>query len=190
METKNELSPKESLKIINNMIEASKGKIRKNAFYFLLWGWITLLACLLHYIFFKFNIIEKPYRAWLVVIIGVILTFAYNFKRSKDDEPFTHLNKILAFSWLGFFISYLIIIYFLKEFNYRAIQLIFILAGNATFISGIILKFKPVLFGGIIFWIGAILSFYLSYENQLLMSMPIIILGYLVPGYLLKQNND
>ncbi|MFC2138543.1 hypothetical protein ACFLTE_10240 [Bacteroidota bacterium] len=190
METNEELTPKKSLEIINNMIENTKGQVRKNAFYFLLWGWVTLACCLLHYIFLKFSIIDKPHRAWLIVIVGVIMTLIYNFKRSKDDEPFTHLNKILAITWLVFFISYMIVLFFLKEFNYNAFQLIFILAGNATFVSGVILKFKPVLFGSIVFWIGAILCFYLSYENQLLLSLVVIVFGYLVPGYLLNRKKD
>lgn len=190
MENKKELSPKESIDIINKIIESTKVKVRKNAYYFLLWGWITLIACLLHYIFFKFSLIEKPHQAWWVVVVGIVLTLIYNFKRSKDDEPFTHLNKVLAITWLAFFICYMIVILYLREFNYKVFQLIFILAGYATFVSGMILKFKPVLVGGIIFWLGCIISFYLSFENQLLISMPIIIFGYLVPGYLLKRKKD
>ncbi len=192
MENKKELSPKESLDIINNIIESTKVKVRKNAYYFLLWGWITLIACLLHYIFLKFSLIEKPHRAWWIVVVGIVMTIIYNLKRSKDDEPFTHLNKILAITWLSFFISYVIIYFSLVYSNYFAltITLIFALTGNATFISGMILKFKPVLFGGIVFWIGSILSIFLSYENQLLMSMIIIILGYLIPGYLLRKKDD
>ena len=190
MENNKELSPKESIDIINKMIKSTKTQVRKNAFYFLLWGWITLACCILHYIFFKFSIIEKPHKAWWLVVIGIIMTLIYNLKRSKDDEPFTHLNKVLAITWLAFFISYLIIILYLGEFNYKAFQLIFILAGYATFVSGMILKFKPVLFGGIVFWVGCIISFYLSFENQLLISIPIIIFGYLVPGYLLRRIKD
>jgi len=190
MEKNKELTPKQSLEIINNMIESTKSQVRKNAFYFLLWGWVTLIACLLHYIFLKTAITEKPHMAWLIVIIGVVATLVYNFKRSKDDEPFTHLNKILALTWLSFFISYLIIIVYLKEFNYKAYQLVFILTGSATFISGMIIKFRPILYGGILFWIGSIISFHLSYENQILISIPIIILGYLIPGYLLKRKKD
>ena len=51
------------------------------------------------------------------------MTIIYNLKRSKDDEPFTHLNKILAITWLSFFISYVIIYFSLVYSNFLKSEL-------------------------------------------------------------------
>ena len=38
-------SPKDSLQVIHSMIEKTKQDISDNAIHFLVWGWITFLAC-------------------------------------------------------------------------------------------------------------------------------------------------
>ncbi len=78
----------------------------------------------------------------------------------------------------------------MSKINYAVTPLVFLLAGNATFLSGTILKFRPLIWGGIIMWIGAILIFFLSYEHQLIISPAIIVFGYLIPGYLLRMKKE
>ncbi len=64
---------------------------------------------------------------------------------------------------------------------------IIILLGWGTVISGGILKFKPLIIGGILAWVIAIADFFVSAENQLLMMALATIIAYLIPGYMLKS---
>ena len=68
--------------------------------------------------------------------------------------------------------------------------LILLLTAFATFLSGVTIKFKPLMMGGMVFWIAAIIGFTVAYETQLLIASAAIVLGYLVPGYLLKSKNN
>lgn len=43
------LSNKESLKLITEMINTAKGNIQNSYIFFLIWGWLVMLASLLHY---------------------------------------------------------------------------------------------------------------------------------------------
>ncbi len=64
---------------------------------------------------------------------------------------------------------------------------IMVLAGLPTFISGIILKFRPLVIGGICFWIIAIIMSFAGPEIFPL-GMPVaVVAGYLIPGYMLKN---
>lgn len=63
------------------------------------------------------------------------------------------------------------------------------MAGGSTYLSGITIKFRPLVYGGIVLWISAIISFMLPGDLQLLISAGGIFLGYLVPGYILKYKN-
>jgi hypothetical protein len=57
----------------------------------------------------------------------------------------------------------------------------------ATVTSGTILKFRPLMVGGVVFFVGGLLCFLMSNEMQSLASAFTIAIGYLVPGYLLKS---
>lgn len=187
MENNNELNPKESLKIINEMIETAKGSIKEHAFYFILWGWVVIICSFLHYMFMKFSVIEKSYRVWSLAVIGVIVTVIYSIKQGKQEKMFTHLNKINTFVWISFFVNYIIFVLFIKEFNYKISALIFLMVGNSTFLTGIIIKFKPLIYGGILYWISCILFLNISYEYILILTPVIVAIGNLIPGYILRK---
>ena len=64
---------------------------------------------------------------------------------------------------------------------------ILLLAGFPTFVSGFIVKFRPLIFGGICFWIMA-LAVSFAGPSVAPLGMPLAVLtGYLIPGYLLKN---
>jgi hypothetical protein len=63
------------------------------------------------------------------------------------------------------------------------------MAAASTFISGSMMRFKPIQIGAMCIWIAGIAAFMVSLPNQLLITAMAIFLGYLVPGYLLKNSN-
>ncbi len=183
------LKPEESLQIIEKMIQRTQKNLHDSSFYFLLWGWIILIGNLGHIIMNRIPTIDKPYLIWLIVIPGIIANFIYGMKQGKKNCVRTHLDRVNFLNWMSFLVGYAIVIVFMKQFNYKVTPLIFILAGNATFLTGIIIKFKPLIWGGIVFWLGVILQFVLPIEYVEFVSPVVIILGYLIPGYLLKFQN-
>jgi hypothetical protein len=67
------------------------------------------------------------------------------------------------------------------------------LYGLGTFISGGILKFKPLVFGGIASFVLVALTVFIpalseSFNGALLMLAASIIVSYLIPGYMLKRS--
>jgi hypothetical protein len=54
-----------------------------------------------------------------------------------------------------------------------------------TFISGKLLKFTPLVVGGIINWILACIAGYLHYDYQMLLTAVAILTSYIIPGHLL-----
>jgi hypothetical protein len=186
------LNPEESLQIIEKMINRTKGNAHDNSFYFLLWGWIILIALVAQLIMKYFTDFTKVYMIWLIVIPGFIASGIYGYKQGKKAKTFSHFDKINSMVWLTFFVCYVLTIIFAKEFNYNIGFIIFLLAGNATFLSGIIIKFKPLIFGGIVFWLGALSMYIVPSTYAEFISPIVIIFAYLIPGYLLKleKNNN
>lgn len=187
---KNEnLSDKESLKLITEMINTAKGNIQNSYIFFLIWGWLVMLASLLHYGLINFTSLEHPEIAWSILIIGVFLSGWHGYKQGKTSQVKTYSDRIYGQIWLTFLISYIILLFFVKNINYNINPLIMLMAGGSTYLSGITIKFRPLVYGGIVLWISAIISFMLPGDIQLLISAGGIFLGYLVPGYILKYKN-
>ncbi|MFP4023195.1 MAG: hypothetical protein ACLFVR_01615 [Thiohalospira sp.] len=183
------LKPEESLQIIEKMINRTKGNLHDNSFYFLLWGWIVLIGILGHTILANFTDFSKPYLSWLIIIPGMIINIIYAMHQNKKKSISTHVDKVNFMTWIAFLVSYTITIIFMSKLNYNIVPIIFLLVGNATFLTGVIIKFKPLIWGGIIFWIGAIGLFTLPGNLNIFVPPLAIILGYLVPGYMLKSQN-
>ncbi len=183
------LKPEESLQIIEKMINRTKGNLHDNSFYFLLWGWIVLIGILGHTILANFTDFAKPYLSWLIIIPGMIINIIYAMRQGKKQSITTHVDKVNFMIWIAFLVSYTITLVFMSKLNYNIVPIIFLLTGNATFLTGIVIKFKPLIWGGIVFWIGAIGLFTLPGNLNIFVPPVAIILGYLIPGYLLKYQN-
>jgi hypothetical protein len=188
METQNDkLSPQQSLDLIQTMINEAKGNVRDNSFYYLFWGWVLILA---HIGSFTLNKIEfeYPFAVWLIVIPGWIISFVYGSRQRKSHKrTTTHLAKINITLWVSFGVLAVVIPFFGSFINYQIKPIILLVGSMATLASGVILKFKPLMIGGIIFFVFGLSCFFFSNENQSLLSALAIALGYLIPGYLLKS---
>jgi hypothetical protein len=88
--------------------------------------------------------------------------------------------------WLAFFASFIALLAIHSK-NMGAISsYILILAGFATFLSGTIIRFKPLIIGGVLYWIIAVVT---SFADPSIapFGMPLAVTtGYLIPGYMLK----
>lgn len=182
-----QFNPEQSLKVIDEMISTAKGNYVHSGFFFLLWGWLVSIAALAHYALAKFTSFDKPYYAWFLLFIGVFLSIWKGIQLNKTEKTYTHVDRIQTYTWIGFLISYIITLVFMKQLNYQLPPLVFILAGYATFLSGITIKFKPLVWGGFLMWIGSVVMFLISPENQLLLSPILLFVGYLIPGYILRK---
>jgi hypothetical protein len=179
------LSAQQSLDIITNMIAQAKGNVKRNNFYFLLWGWVIALANLGVY---ALSVLEYayPYIVWIVTIPTWIYTMYKGFQMGKSSGRTTHLDKVNISLWISFGIVVFTIVAFGYNINYQINTLILLIIAIPTFVSGTILKFRPLMFGAAAFWIFGIIGFLVPREIQPLIGAVAIICGYLVPGYLLK----
>ena len=189
MKDSENLSAQQSLDIITSMIDQAKGNVQRNSFYFLLWGWVVVLANLgmftlsiLHY--------KHPYIVWVITIPAWLYTLYHSFKSSTDKTATSHFDRISAALWICYAICIFTLVVFGYKINYQLNAVILIVSAIPTFVSGVLLKFRPLMLGGVAFWIFGIVNFLVSNEIQPLIGAVAIFCGYLVPGYLLKNKKD
>jgi hypothetical protein len=167
METKQNLNPQESLALITSMINQAKGNIGRSSFYFLLWGWVIAICNFGMYAIFKFSSFPKygPY-IWFLVVPAWIITIIYSNRQQKQKGVTTHLDEINKWLWITMAITILPVWFFGDKLNWMINAIVLMPVGTATFLSGIIIRFRPLIFGGITFWIAGIACYLVNPIDQ------------------------
>jgi hypothetical protein len=192
METKHDnLNPQESLELIANMINQVKGNMQSSSFYFLLWGWVIAICNFSMYAIFKYSTFKAyaPY-VWILIVPAWIITVIYANKQQKQKGATTHLDEINKWLWITMSITIVPVWFFGDKLNWMINAIVMMPIGSATFLSGIIIRFKPLIYGGITFWLAGIACYFFQPLEQVLIGGLAVMLGYLVPGYLLKKSNQ
>ena len=191
------LTPEESFSIINKAIANFKLNFRETAKVFLLWGWVLAIASLSNFIILKI-LYSREASIGLVslcnwaayILIGFIIMLFMEHKINKDKKVFSYIESYFKNLWsvsaASFFIATLLCIK--MEINPPAIMLL--ITGIATTTSGLLIKYRPLIIGGITFFIFSLAATFVSNEYISLIVFGAIICGYLIPGYLLKSTKE
>ncbi|MFN9502708.1 MAG: hypothetical protein ACK57K_15415 [Chryseotalea sp.] len=183
------LSPEQSLELISCIIRQTQGNVSSSSFYFLLWGWVITLCNVGMYILLKTEYADYAPMVWLLCIPAWITTMIYGNRQDKQRKVTTHLDKISMWLWIGIGITILPTWIFGEKLNWNINAVVLMPVGLATFLSGIIIKYKPLLAGGIVFWIAGFVCYLVAPNDQYLVGAIAMVLGYLVPGYGLRKLN-
>jgi len=182
-------SPQQSLQLIQTMIDKTKSNMSENRFYFLLWGWLVFLAILGQ--FFLKVILAYPhhYLVWLVTFVGWGITIWYQRRQGSRRKVRTYIGDSMAHLWLGVGISFFVLTFIISAgIGWRhAWPFMILMYGLGTFISGKILQFKPLVWGGVVNWLIAAFTVFLPYDYQLLAAALAVAASYLAPAYLIKR---
>jgi hypothetical protein len=188
MESTNEYN--EKLNVIYDMIENSKTQIRENAFFYLLWGWLVLIASLSHFVMMQYDVFYS-FLAWPVLMTaGMVVSIIAGIRMGKRAGYRTHIDTAIIYLWWGFFFALMLIIAFSAggKISWEMSNILIItLYGLGTFVSGGILKFRPLIIGGMSCWIIALSKFFIPDKYSLLLVAVSIIIAYLIPGYMLRK---
>ncbi len=186
------MTGEESLKIITEMINKTKTNVRQSSFHLIFWGWLIFFCSLSEYLLSELTGYSSPWYVWYLVIPGVFVSLIYGFMLGRKAHVHTYADMINMWTWIGFLVVATVLMVILTlEKRYDLIPpFILLAAGFPTFISGQIIKFKPLIFGGISLWIIAIIAYFAG-DNIAPFAVPAgMITGYLIPGYLIRRKRD
>ncbi|MEB2774868.1 hypothetical protein SYJ56_06090 [Algoriphagus sp. D3-2-R+10] len=182
-----ELTSKESLAIITDMIaKAKKEAAGDGSFHLLLWGWVISICSLGFYALEKANY-EHPYYIWVLVLPAIFFGFFWSYNKKSTAKIRTHLDQVLNQVWLAVFIGIIIILGFMPVLGFNHNPVILILAAIGMFATGSLIRVSMVKFGALVLAISSIIAFQVPVSDQYLVAGIAMVLGYLVPGYYLKK---
>ncbi len=185
-------SPEQSLQVIQSMISKTKQDMSDNSIYFLIWGWVTFIACTGQFILKRIVGYEKHYQVWFLVIIGIVFSIYYGMKEDRSKKVKTYLGESMKWLWTGMGISYFVLSMILSKIGWGSSVFPFfiMLYGLGTFISGNFLRFRPLIIGGIIAWALAIGAAWVEYDYQMLFGAAAILISYIIPAYMLRNREN
>ena len=183
----------DSIQLIQSMINKAKNQFSENGHLYLLWGWVVLVCSIAQFALLYYYEYEKHYLVWMLCWVAVIYQMFYLYRREKKKNVKTYTDEIVGFVWIAF-----VILMFLFGFLY-GVQLgkdyykfitpgYLALYGLPTFLSGIILRFRPLWIGGVCCWVLSVAATFIPFEYQLLLLGLAVILAWIIPGYILQSN--
>jgi hypothetical protein len=184
-------TPQESLRLIQSMIDKTRQNISDKSIYYLVWGWLTFIACTGQFVLKHILNYEKHYLVWWLVVPGVVFSIWYGTRQGKIQKTKSYVDESIKYLWIGMSAAYFVLSMILTQYGWDKIVFPFfiMLYGLGTFVSGSIIKFRPLATGGMIALGLAIVAAYLDYDYQILVAAAAILISYIIPAYMLRNRN-
>ncbi len=188
MSNEQELSGEKSFEIIQQMIRNAKSNFTDNGHGWLLWGSMIFLASLSTYFLVEFGY-PNTFLGWNIFGCIAILLLLYNFIRPSKQPVRSYVSDVLRYVDIGFTVCLFVIIFSINVsvspnsgFGYLLMIYAFLMLVQ----SGA-LKFKPLLYGAIVNWLGALAIFInTEFKYDMLISAAAVFIGYIIPGLILR----
>ncbi|MEQ9187423.1 MAG: hypothetical protein RLP15_06775 [Cryomorphaceae bacterium] len=187
MNTQDTMTNEQRLTLITDMINKARFNFSRGSFYFILWGVLLFGSAVYEYVAGQVLDLPMPWIAWPIVgILGGIFSAVYS-RKEYSKEPATHLDRVYSSIWMVFFITLIILTVAWVTNRINPGSYIMIITGFPTFLTGYILRFKPLQWGGIVFWVLGFVSLYFMEEYTSLIFAFSMIVGYVIPGFMMRS---
>lgn len=195
METDNNFSPQQSLQLIESMINRAKDKFAEDGTMYLVWGWVVLICSISQFILLHFLHYEHHYIVWLFTLPVFIYQAFFVNKKQKLQKVKTYTDSIIGFVWITFAIEIILLGFVIGilttgEYYTHIIHILLAVYGMPVFLTGVIVRFKPLIIGGITCWALCIISTFIKiYDYQFLLIPVAMVFAWIIPGYILRAKH-
>ena len=189
---------KQSMQLISEMLQVSKRKVHQDGILFIVWGWIMTIHYMVLFVLGQLNVSAAighgvKYAITFSILIGLAFTIYYVIKQRKRVQ--TYIGVSLRYVWIGMFLSQvlisLILFHHFKQANFELQHPIFmVIIAFATVVTGGILRYELIIYGGISFALLAFVSSRLPLESQMLMESIAWLVAFIIPGHILYSKRN
>lgn len=183
-----DLSPLESLQLIQTMINKAKGSVADDSFHYLLWGWLVFACCIVEYILKVQLDYPNHYIVWWMMPVGGIISWVYSSRQAKQQAVKTFVSEAMKYVWIALAIAFFTLIFInVRAQSWQTVFTYYILLyAIGTFVSGCLLCFRPLIIGGLFNFVLSGISIRYNFDYQLLFGALAILTSYIIPGHLLR----
>jgi hypothetical protein len=182
-----EISIEESLNIMQGMVKQAQRKISEDGFLFIFWGWLVFLTAMGYYLMIRLEIpLDKAWMVWMLMPLGGIFTAIYSIRRSKKEKVKTYMDAYMGFVWTAFGLALTLTLTLGWKLQLNCYPVVIMLYGMATFITGGLIRFTPLIVCGILSFPISACAFFVTFENQVLLLALSLLVSYIIPGHWLR----
>lgn len=186
-----DLTPEQSLKLIESMIGQAKKSFHRMSFYFLLWGVLLTLAMVAQLITSHLAPGKEGWGWVMASVVGAIASAVHGACESRRELAETLADRVLMWLWIGFMVTLFGTMAGAGIAGYSTpAGSIMLLTGLPTFTTGQMLRFRPLIAGGVLFWVLGAISFHVDPMWVGILNIAGMVFGYIVPGIILKRQED
>ncbi|MBP9552975.1 MAG: hypothetical protein ACK5KV_03895 [Bacteroides graminisolvens] len=183
------LTEKESLDLISQMIRNTRSRLEDNSgIPFLIWGYTTVIVAVVVWSLVTTSGNYLWHWLWFAIpVFGGTLWLLHNKKQLNNrSRVITFVDRAISHVWMVFGIaSFMISI--ISFLTYIPILFIVLLTmGMATAITGLIIRFKPIIFSGFIGILFSPLCVIVRDTSSILIFAAIFVLMMVIPGHMLN----
>lgn len=183
------LTEKESLDLISQMIRNTRSRLEDNSgIPFLIWGYTTVIVAVVVWSLVTTSGNYLWHWLWFAIpVFGGTLWLLHNKKQLNNrSRVITFVDRAISHVWMVFGIaSFMISI--ISFLTYIPILFIVLLTmGMATAITGLIIRFKPIIFSGFIGILFSPLCVIVRDTSSILIFAAVFVLMMVIPGHMLN----
>lgn len=186
---KSTISPEESFQLIAKTIQETKKRFEDNGQLFLIWGLIMFVASLSQFVLTQLELYSIHWYPNFLYPLGAIYTFIYAFNKYKRKKmPSNLIGNILASLGWMIGLNLMILGFFFSNKLGEAIAPVFLIfLGFFICISGVTIKYKPLIWGGILLNLIGLATFYFEWQYHTLIMAVGSVVALIIPGILLNN---
>lgn len=187
-----DFSPEESLRLIQSMITKTKDSVAVDSFYFLFWGWLVFTCCVVEYVLMVCFQYPNHSFVWWTMPIGGVISGIYSARQAKQKKSMTYIEEALSYLWIAIGMAFFVMVFInvISDAWKTAFTYYILMYALGTFVSGRLIRFKPLVIGGLINFILAAVSIKFNFANQLLIGALALLISYIIPGHLLRIRHN
>jgi hypothetical protein len=193
MENETPLTEKQSLSVIQEMIDVSSRNLKNDGILLFAWGCaITLglvmtflpeITLLRHRLVDIFKVLKTNMSA------GIILFTVY-YIYQKRERVKTYIAVTSRYTWLGILVVYNLMVMIIKvktgTVNFELLHPVqMTLIGLALFITGGLYRTRILLLSGVVYWIAAFFASKQILTYQFVIESVASLIAFVLPGYYL-----
>jgi len=178
---------REDIKLIRDMLERTRKATAESGTLFIFWGiWMILaISCMYGLVFLHRE--DLIWLNWTVFgVIGWIYTAVNRIRQGRVQRTRTYLQTAVGYVSIACAIGYVLAAFafpLLKVYSYEVISaVIALISGIGLFTLGGLFRMPLLLWSGVLWWLGAIGMAFIPGDWRGLGLVPLMIVGYLVPG--------
>lgn len=183
------MSPEESLRIIDRILQQTRASLGDSRFAILFWGYFIVALSLIHYGLAWLGI-PNPWLGWMLTPLGWVVMVWYHRKRDNGQPVNRKIGKMFTVIWAVMGVNLALIGFF--GYHYFGSAFVAVLLFGISWgalATGAILDFRPLIIGAVLSNLIAIAALVaVPFEFHLLLCALTAMCCNIIPGHLLGSD--